>query len=220
GRAGIPGLDITSMATELRLPALIVHSTDDREVPVAASRRLAQAWAGSERVQVEGLGHRRLLRNPAAVSQVVGFVAPSPQGIRTPPERAVRIAAAGAGGRGARRGRGARGQGGGRWVWGEARRRFDGWIARSPGSPPGAGVQLAEEAVTASDAPSAIQHLESCPAGDGRRGLEGAREGRDWLAVPKANGRRRPPATDPRACPSACCGTSRTRSEGPFSKKI
>jgi pimeloyl-ACP methyl ester carboxylesterase len=96
GRAGVPGLDVTAMVADLRIPALIVHSTDDREVPVASSRRLAQAWAGSERMQVEGLGHRRLLRNPAVVSHVVDFVAPVPRAVRTPPERPLRIAAGGA----------------------------------------------------------------------------------------------------------------------------
>jgi len=96
GRVGVPGLDITSMVSELRVPALIVHSADDREVPLPESRRLAQAWAGAERMQVEGLGHRRLLRNAAVVSRVVDFVAPPPKVILTPPERPLQIAAGGA----------------------------------------------------------------------------------------------------------------------------
>jgi pimeloyl-ACP methyl ester carboxylesterase len=96
GRAGVPGLDVTAMVADLDLPALIVHSTDDREVPVASSRRLAQAWAGSERMQVEGLGHRRLLRNPEVVSRVVDFVAPLPEAVWTPPGRALRVAVGGA----------------------------------------------------------------------------------------------------------------------------
>jgi pimeloyl-ACP methyl ester carboxylesterase len=95
-RADILGLDIALMARELAVPALIVHSDDDREVHVSASRRLAGAWAGSKRVQVAGLGHRRLLRNPAVVSQVVDFVAPLPKVFRTPPEQPLKLAVAGA----------------------------------------------------------------------------------------------------------------------------
>ena len=95
-RAGMPGLDVTEMVAGLRIPALIVHSTDDREVPVVASRRLEQAWVGSERVVVEGLGHRRLLRNPAVVGRVVEFVAPLPEVVQTPPERPFRLAVGGA----------------------------------------------------------------------------------------------------------------------------
>lgn len=94
--AGVPGLDVTELVAGFTVPALIVHSTDDREVPVAASRRLAQAWKGAERVQVEGLGHRRLLRNPAVVSRVVEFVAPSAEVVPVPPQRPLRLAAGGA----------------------------------------------------------------------------------------------------------------------------
>ena len=91
-RADILGLDIAEMAKELTVPALIVHSTDDREVPVSASRRMAQAWAGSQRVQVEGLGHRRLLRNPAVVNRVVDFIAPLAVTVPAPPQPAFRLA--------------------------------------------------------------------------------------------------------------------------------
>jgi pimeloyl-ACP methyl ester carboxylesterase len=94
--ASVPGLDITAMVSGFQIPALIVHSTDDREVPVAASRRLAQAWPGAERVQVEGLGHRRLLRNPAVVSRVADFVAPVPVAVPVPPQRPLRLAVGGA----------------------------------------------------------------------------------------------------------------------------
>jgi pimeloyl-ACP methyl ester carboxylesterase len=51
--AGVPGLDITELVSGFSFPALIVHSADDREVPVGASG----GWPrpeGSERVQVEG----------------------------------------------------------------------------------------------------------------------------------------------------------------------
>ena len=94
--AGVPGLDITELV------AGVHGSGADRPLrrrprgPVSASRRLAEAWEGSERVQVEGLGHRRLLRNPAVVSRVVDFVAPLPR-CRTPPERPLRLAVGGRG---------------------------------------------------------------------------------------------------------------------------
>lgn len=94
--AGVPGLDITELVRGFRIPLLIVHSADDREVPLAASRRLEEVWEGAERLQVEGLGHRRLLRNPAVVSRVVEFVAPGAVAVPVPPERPLRLAMGGA----------------------------------------------------------------------------------------------------------------------------
>jgi hypothetical protein len=54
--AGVPGLDVTEFVAGFTLPALIVHSTDDREVPVAASRRLARRGGGAERVRSRASG--------------------------------------------------------------------------------------------------------------------------------------------------------------------
>lgn len=55
------------------VPALLVHSSDDRIMPVADALHLAAGWPGMAIHLVEGLGHRRLLTDPAVQAQVLGF---------------------------------------------------------------------------------------------------------------------------------------------------
>lgn len=43
------------------IPALLIHSSDDRVAPVADALHLAALWPGMHRHLVDGLGHRRLL---------------------------------------------------------------------------------------------------------------------------------------------------------------
>jgi pimeloyl-ACP methyl ester carboxylesterase len=74
-RAGLSGFDLPALTQRLSQAALIVHDAGDREVPPAAARRLARGWAGAERIETEGLGHRRLLRSPEIVARVTAFVA-------------------------------------------------------------------------------------------------------------------------------------------------
>ncbi|MEO1698384.1 MAG: alpha/beta fold hydrolase [Planctomycetota bacterium] len=56
-------------------PLLALHSTDDADVPIDAGRRVVAAWRGARMVEVDGLGHRRILRDPAVVRAAVDFVA-------------------------------------------------------------------------------------------------------------------------------------------------
>ena len=44
-----------------------------------AGERLAPAWAGSELLLVDGLGHRRILSDPAMVERVLAFLGERPQ---------------------------------------------------------------------------------------------------------------------------------------------
>lgn len=55
-------------------PALIVHDRDDASTPVADGEAIAAAWTGARLHVTSGLGHRRLLRDPAVVAEVVDFV--------------------------------------------------------------------------------------------------------------------------------------------------
>lgn len=68
-------------ARRLALPALIVHDADDRSVPIEEAEALARAWQGAELVRTEGLGHRRILADPAVIGRAVAFLgAASPAG--------------------------------------------------------------------------------------------------------------------------------------------
>ena len=75
----VESLELEPMAARLDVPALIVHSRDDRMVPARSSERLARAWTGAELALVDGLGHRRILSDPAMLERILGFLAPLPQ---------------------------------------------------------------------------------------------------------------------------------------------
>jgi pimeloyl-ACP methyl ester carboxylesterase len=66
-------------------PRLVIHDRDDREVSHAGGRALAEAWAratpgtssptpGATLHTTHGLGHRRLLSDPAVIAETVSFI--------------------------------------------------------------------------------------------------------------------------------------------------
>jgi pimeloyl-ACP methyl ester carboxylesterase len=57
-----------------RAPALLMHDRADPEVPFAHSEAITAAWPGSHLVPLEGLGHRKLLRDPAVIEAAVAFL--------------------------------------------------------------------------------------------------------------------------------------------------
>lgn len=67
-------LDARRAAAGLRLPALIVHDPEDREVPWAHGAEIANAWLGSRMLPAEGLGHNRLLRDPGILAAAMEFI--------------------------------------------------------------------------------------------------------------------------------------------------
>jgi pimeloyl-ACP methyl ester carboxylesterase len=76
-RTGQPwsAFDIPSQVAEVAAPPLLtVHDANDRETRYADSVALAKVWPGAELMTVRGLGHWRLLRDPATVARAVGFV--------------------------------------------------------------------------------------------------------------------------------------------------
>ena len=56
-------------------PLLVVHDRDDREVRSTDGAAIAAAWPGARLLETEGLGHRRVLRDPAVVGTVAAFLA-------------------------------------------------------------------------------------------------------------------------------------------------
>lgn len=55
-------------------PTLVVHDAADREVGPEHGRAIADAWPGARLLPTEGLGHRRLLRDPTVIDEAVRFV--------------------------------------------------------------------------------------------------------------------------------------------------
>jgi pimeloyl-ACP methyl ester carboxylesterase len=56
-------------------PLLLVHDAQDQEVPIEEARAVADLWPDAELVVTEGLGHRRILRDPAVADRVARFLA-------------------------------------------------------------------------------------------------------------------------------------------------
>jgi pimeloyl-ACP methyl ester carboxylesterase len=70
-----PDLDVIALAKDQRIPLLVVHDEEDREVPVTDGRAIAAAWPGATFFGTAGLGHRRILRDPQIIEAVVTFLA-------------------------------------------------------------------------------------------------------------------------------------------------
>ncbi|GID91169.1 hypothetical protein Adi01nite_05810 [Amorphoplanes digitatis] len=76
-RVGVPmhHFDVPELGRAVAMPpTLVVHDRDDRYTPVAGGAAIAEAWPAARLHVTEGLGHRRLLRDPDVVAEVVDFV--------------------------------------------------------------------------------------------------------------------------------------------------
>jgi pimeloyl-ACP methyl ester carboxylesterase len=72
--------DVPAMAGKVATPPLLlVHDRLDTETSWADSAAIAQAWPAARLVTTTGLGHRRLLRDPGVVGEVVGFLGAGPE---------------------------------------------------------------------------------------------------------------------------------------------
>lgn len=67
--------DAVALAPALAPPLLVIHDRGDAEIPWQHGAALARAWRGAEMLMTEGLGHRRVLRDPDVVAAAVAFVA-------------------------------------------------------------------------------------------------------------------------------------------------
>ena len=66
--------DVRHIAGKVTLPLLLIHDQTDRQVPVAEAARAAHALPGAELMVTRGLGHNRLLADPAVVTAILAFV--------------------------------------------------------------------------------------------------------------------------------------------------
>ncbi|MEQ1439136.1 alpha/beta fold hydrolase [Fontimonas sp. SYSU GA230001] len=67
-------MDIGRLATDYDVPALVVHDRDDALVPFADGEAMVRNWLGAELLATQGLGHWRILTDPAVVGRVVAFL--------------------------------------------------------------------------------------------------------------------------------------------------
>jgi pimeloyl-ACP methyl ester carboxylesterase len=65
--------EVAAFADDVRLPVLVAHDTDDKEVSYEHGIRLAELL-GARLLTTSGLGHRRILFAPEVVSAIVEFI--------------------------------------------------------------------------------------------------------------------------------------------------
>jgi pimeloyl-ACP methyl ester carboxylesterase len=62
-------------ARQMTAPLLVIHDRDDEETYWSEGSALAAAWPGARLLSTEGLGHRRILRDPGVVEAATRFIA-------------------------------------------------------------------------------------------------------------------------------------------------
>ncbi|MFD8752470.1 alpha/beta hydrolase [Kitasatospora sp. NPDC059577] len=68
--------DAARRVADVDLPVLVVHDEADDVVPLSEAHRLREAYGERlDLVVTRGLGHRRIIAEPAVVDQVIGFLA-------------------------------------------------------------------------------------------------------------------------------------------------
>lgn len=73
-RVSLDSADLPALTAGLSHQGLIVHDDGDRVVSLAQSQALQSAWPDSTLIITEGLGHRRILSDPQAITTIVGFL--------------------------------------------------------------------------------------------------------------------------------------------------
>jgi pimeloyl-ACP methyl ester carboxylesterase len=66
--------DVLAAAATLAAPLLVIHDSDDRDVPLADGASIAAAWPGARLVTTNGLGHRRIVHDRAVVERAIAFL--------------------------------------------------------------------------------------------------------------------------------------------------
>jgi len=67
-----------AVAPRIRVPTLVVHDRGDRINAFADGQAFAHAIQGARLLPTEGLGHRRILKDPAVLAQVAVFAGAQP----------------------------------------------------------------------------------------------------------------------------------------------
>lgn len=71
---GLQQLNAAAVGPSLQLPLLVIHDRDDREVPWTDGAAVANAAPNATLTFTEGLGHRRILRDPEVVRRTLAFL--------------------------------------------------------------------------------------------------------------------------------------------------
>jgi len=72
--ANVRRISIPEIAPRLSQEVLFIHSKDDRVVPISDGMESARAWRGANFLQLENLGHRRILRASVVHEAILKFI--------------------------------------------------------------------------------------------------------------------------------------------------
>jgi pimeloyl-ACP methyl ester carboxylesterase len=61
-------------AKSVKIPTLVLHDTEDKDVPVSCAHHIRQNLEQGEILITNGLGHSRILKDSKVISQIVEFV--------------------------------------------------------------------------------------------------------------------------------------------------
>jgi pimeloyl-ACP methyl ester carboxylesterase len=67
-------LHIPTLARTMTASALIIHDSQDADVPYGHGEEIARSWPGAELYTTTGLGHRAILRNPEVIRRPIAFL--------------------------------------------------------------------------------------------------------------------------------------------------
>jgi pimeloyl-ACP methyl ester carboxylesterase len=70
----VEALDLRRLGPDQSAALLVLHDFADREVPFAHGEALASAWPGARLRSLQNLGHRRMLREPSVLDEIVDFL--------------------------------------------------------------------------------------------------------------------------------------------------
>ena len=61
-------------AKSVKIPTLVLHDTEDKDVPVSCAHHIRQNLEQGEILITNGLGHRRILKDAKVISRIVEFI--------------------------------------------------------------------------------------------------------------------------------------------------
>ncbi|MCH8502816.1 MAG: alpha/beta hydrolase [Ectothiorhodospiraceae bacterium] len=67
-------MEVASLASGMRHPALLLHAPEDREIPYSDSLALHKLWRGSALMDIPGAGHRRIVADPRTLDATLQFL--------------------------------------------------------------------------------------------------------------------------------------------------
>lgn len=74
GRTVWDDISMINTAKEITVPGMLIHDSNDSEVPWEESHAIAEVWNDVRFIKTSGLGHQRILRDTTVVESVVRFI--------------------------------------------------------------------------------------------------------------------------------------------------